>query len=67
MFWIKKPPPMAEPTNTVTDFLRHPLVSSRLEEKPSGDLVRVEVRKCETTGATLEGRFPVPSAKPKRH
>lgn len=54
-------PKMAQPPlNTMEGFLRLPLVASKLEEDAYGNLVRVEVRKCETTGVTLRGRFKVP-------
>lgn len=63
MFWFKKPMP-AQPRNTTEAFLAMRLVSSRVEETPSGDLVRVEVRKCDTTNVVLQGRFKVPERKP---
>jgi len=67
MMFFKRAKPMSEtPMNTVEAFFQLPLVDSKLEEAPNGDLFRVEVRKCPVTQVILRGRFPVPVRKQPR-
>lgn len=44
-------------------FLSMPFLRSRIEEDNEGNLVRVETRKCDRTGLTVTGRFPVKASK----
>lgn len=44
-------------------FLSMTFVKSRTEEDNDGNLIRVETRKCDRTGLTVTGRFPVKASK----
>lgn len=44
-------------------FLTMTFVKSRTEEDDDGNLIRVETRKCDRTGLTVTGRFPVKASK----
>lgn len=59
-FLGNKPKMAQPPLNTMEGFLQMRLVGSRLEEDAYGNLIRVEVRKCDTTGITLSRRSKVP-------
>lgn len=48
---------------TTESFLSMTFVKSRVEEDTEGNLIRVETRKCDRTGLTVTGRFPVRASK----
>lgn len=48
---------------TMAHYLAMPLVKSTLVSDVRGRLWRVEVRRDETTGLCIRGRFPVPEGR----